>query len=68
MCVDGAMDVCVQAYLQNRQRAFDECYNLSRTQHNKNKDIPEGGAKGVILLPQTSGIAVRHERQPTERP
>jgi len=46
-----------QAYLQNRQRAFDECYNLSRTQHNKNKDIPEGGAKGVILLPQTSGIA-----------
>ncbi len=29
---------------------FLECYNLAYTQHKKNKDIPEGGAKGVILL------------------
>lgn len=29
---------------------FDENYNLANTQQRKNKDIPEGGAKGVILL------------------
>ncbi|MEX1012650.1 MAG: NAD-glutamate dehydrogenase domain-containing protein [Waddliaceae bacterium] len=29
---------------------FRECYNLAYTQHKKNKDIPEGGAKGVIFL------------------
>lgn len=29
---------------------FSECYNLAYTQHKKNKDIPEGGAKGVIFL------------------
>lgn len=29
---------------------FDENYNLAWTQQRKNKDIPEGGAKGVILL------------------
>ncbi len=29
---------------------FTECYNLALTQHNKNKDIPEGGAKGIIFL------------------
>lgn len=28
---------------------FDENYNLANTQQRKNKDIPEGGAKGVIL-------------------
>jgi len=30
--------------------AFSECYHLARTQQLKNKDIPEGGAKGVIFL------------------
>ncbi|MBA2728669.1 MAG: NAD-glutamate dehydrogenase, partial [Parachlamydiaceae bacterium] len=29
---------------------FTECYNLAFTQHMKNKDIPEGGAKGIIFL------------------
>ncbi len=29
---------------------FSECYNLAYTQNNKNKDIPEGGAKCVIFL------------------
>lgn len=29
---------------------FQECYNLAYTQHKKNKDIPEGGAKGIIFL------------------
>lgn len=33
-----------------REQFFSECYNLAFTQHKKNKDIPEGGAKGVILL------------------
>ena len=28
----------------------DENYNLANTQQRKNKDIPEGGSKGVILL------------------
>ncbi len=29
---------------------FDENYNLSHTQQRKNKDIPEGGSKGTVLL------------------
>jgi glutamate dehydrogenase len=33
-----------------RNHVFSECYNLAYTQHKKNKDIPEGGAKGVIFL------------------
>lgn len=31
-------------------RIFGECYNLAYTQHKKNKDIPEGGAKAVIFV------------------
>lgn len=31
-------------------RQFDEVYNLSYAQQLKNKDIPEGGSKGVILV------------------
>lgn len=33
-----------------RNNVFTECYNLAWTQQKKNKDIPEGGAKGVIFL------------------
>ena len=33
-----------------RNQLFAECYNLAYTQQKKNKDIPEGGAKAVILL------------------
>jgi glutamate dehydrogenase len=33
-----------------RNTIFTECYNLAYTQQLKNKDIPEGGAKGIILL------------------
>ncbi len=33
-----------------RNNIFSECFNLSYTQHKKNKDIPEGGAKTVLLL------------------
>ncbi|MEI8366380.1 MAG: NAD-glutamate dehydrogenase domain-containing protein [Parachlamydiaceae bacterium] len=33
-----------------RNNVFSECYNLAWTQHMKNKDIPEAGAKGIIFL------------------
>lgn len=33
-----------------RNNVFTECYNLAYTQQMKNKDIPEGGAKAIILL------------------
>mmetsp|Transcript_22421 Transcript_22421/g.40433 ORF Transcript_22421/g.40433 Transcript_22421/m.40433 type:complete len:1145 (-) Transcript_22421:63-3497(-) len=36
-------------YDRNFASLFDEGYNLAYTQQNKNKDIPEGGSKGVIL-------------------
>jgi len=34
----------------NASRLFEEGYNLAYTQQKKNKDIPEGGSKGTILL------------------
>ncbi|KAF8424978.1 Glutamate/Leucine/Phenylalanine/Valine dehydrogenase-domain-containing protein [Tirmania nivea] len=37
-------------YAINVRNIFDENYNLANTQQRKNKDIPEGGSKGVILL------------------
>ena len=37
-------------YDQNSDSIFDENYNLAFTQQKKNKDIPEGGSKGAILL------------------
>ena len=36
-------------YDLNSDFIFDENYNLALTQERKNKDIPEGGAKGAIL-------------------
>eukprot|EP01063_Lacrimia_lanifica_P026224 TRINITY_DN34_c0_g1_i3.p2 TRINITY_DN34_c0_g1~~TRINITY_DN34_c0_g1_i3.p2 ORF type:complete len:1159 (+),score=712.78 TRINITY_DN34_c0_g1_i3:56-3532(+) len=38
------------AYFKNQQSLFEENYNLAYTQQLKNKDIPEGGSKGTILL------------------
>jgi len=38
-----------EAYSINVRNLFDENYALASTQALKNKDIPEGGAKGVIL-------------------
>jgi glutamate dehydrogenase len=35
---------------RNAATVFDENYNLAWTQQNKNKDIPEGGSKGTIML------------------
>ena len=39
-----------EAYAINSRSQFDENYNLANTQQRKNKDIPEGGSKGVVLL------------------
>jgi glutamate dehydrogenase len=36
--------------IAERNNVFTECYYLAHTQQKKNKDIPEGGAKGVIFL------------------
>lgn len=38
------------AHEKNSDSLFDENYNLAHTQQQKNKDIPEGGSKGTILL------------------
>lgn len=40
----------IEQMLTERNNVFSECYNLAYTQNKKNKDIPEGGAKGVIFL------------------
>eukprot|EP00933_Yihiella_yeosuensis_P039063 TRINITY_DN3299_c0_g2_i1.p1 TRINITY_DN3299_c0_g2~~TRINITY_DN3299_c0_g2_i1.p1 ORF type:complete len:1023 (-),score=174.88 TRINITY_DN3299_c0_g2_i1:218-3232(-) len=37
------------AYERNFATLYEEGYNLAFTQQYKNKDIPEGGSKGVIL-------------------
>lgn len=42
------------AYEKNLDTLFIENYNLAMTQQKKNKDIPEGGAKGTILLNRAS--------------
>jgi glutamate dehydrogenase len=42
------------AYTANRESLFTEAYNLAFTQNKKNKDIPEFGSKGTILLEQKS--------------
>lgn len=38
------------AYAHNIDTIFTENYNLALTQQRKNKDIPEGGSKGALLL------------------
>jgi glutamate dehydrogenase len=43
-----------EVYRHNSETAFDENYTLALTQQRKNKDIPEGGSKGVILLAPTA--------------
>jgi len=39
-----------EQYAIDVMRLFDEVYGLSYAQQLKNKDIPEGGSKGVILV------------------
>ena len=40
---------------------FDENYGLASTQSLKNKDIPEGGAKGTILPSYVSPLISDHD-------
>ncbi|GAB64517.1 NAD-specific glutamate dehydrogenase [Plasmodium cynomolgi strain B] len=40
----------LNSYMHNYNNLFDEAYNLAYTQNFKNKDIPEGGSKGILLL------------------
>src|SRR6185295_15417809 len=37
----------LEKMVAERNNVFSECYGLAYTQQKKNKDIPEGGAKGV---------------------
>lgn len=55
----------LDTYNVNVRNLFDENYNLASTQQRKNKDIPEGGSKGVILL--DPGIAQERPRQCFEK-
>jgi glutamate dehydrogenase len=53
-----------------RDTVFTECYNLAYTQQKKNKDIPEGGSKGIIFLKPFSRLEseaeiLRNELQET---
>ncbi|MEO1268713.1 MAG: NAD-glutamate dehydrogenase domain-containing protein, partial [Myxococcota bacterium] len=40
----------MESYTLESERLFDEAYGLAFAQQLKNKDIPEGGAKAVILV------------------
>ncbi len=44
----------VEQYAIEAKRLFDEAYQLASAQQLKNKDIPEGGSKGVILVKPTA--------------
>ena len=37
-------------HAREMERVYDEVYNLAHAQQLKNKDIPEGGSKAVVLL------------------
>ena len=39
-----------EQYLRESERLFEEVYDLAYAQQLKNKDIPEGGSKAVVLL------------------
>ncbi|MFQ5729440.1 MAG: NAD-glutamate dehydrogenase domain-containing protein, partial [Waddliaceae bacterium] len=43
--------------ISERNNIFTECYNLAFTQHKKNKDIPEGGAKAIVFLKPLERLA-----------
>jgi glutamate dehydrogenase len=50
-----------EAFGNERINLFSEGYNLAYTQQKKNKDIPEGGAKTVILLKPYDMFAIEEE-------
>jgi len=51
----------MEQMLVERNNVFSECYNLAYTQQKKNKDIPEGGAKGVIFLEPSEKLFLEEE-------
>ncbi|KIY69289.1 NADH-dependent glutamate dehydrogenase [Cylindrobasidium torrendii FP15055 ss-10] len=51
-----------ETYSINQRMLFDENYGLASTQSLKNKDIPEGGAKGTILPSITANPRVCFEK------
>ncbi|NDD57900.1 MAG: glutamate dehydrogenase [Chlamydiae bacterium] len=60
----GLRTVLPQRYeqmLSERNNVFTECYHLAYTQQKKNKDIPEGGAKGVIFVEPNSQLDIEKE-------
>jgi hypothetical protein len=49
-CVSFSLIILpIRNYSINQRMLFDENYALASTQSLKNKDIPEGGAKGTIV-------------------
>ncbi|MBS0615770.1 MAG: NAD-glutamate dehydrogenase [Verrucomicrobia bacterium] len=56
----------IEQMLIERNNVFSECYNLAYTQQKKNKDIPEGGAKGVIFLEAFESILKEEEMMQRE--
>jgi glutamate dehydrogenase len=55
-----------ESYATNARHMFEECYGLANTQERKNKDIPEGGSKGVILLDLVKGGGQPHKPEQAE--
>ena len=51
----------MEQMMAERNNVFSECYNLAYTQNKKNKDIPEGGAKGVIFLEPYERLRLEEE-------
>jgi len=51
----------IEQYQIERNNVFAECYGLAFTQQKKNKDIPEGGAKAVILLEPYERLKIEEE-------
>lgn len=49
--------VGVCAYDRNKRNCVDEVFNLAFTQQFKNKDISEGGSKGIVLLNKASDLS-----------
>lgn len=51
----------MEQMVAERNNVFSECYGLAYTQQKKNKDIPEGGAKGIIFLEPYQRLAIEGE-------
>lgn len=60
----GLRTVCperTEQMISERNHVFTESYGLAYTQQKKNKDIPEGGAKAVILVEPYEKIRLEEE-------